>query len=262
MTVFICSWLPCTVLAQLPPGAAVSKEIEARFGPRLALVAFYQTRNRTVGFEIMSPQGEGLAGDQVEATTLLDQTGVYDATGTGQPDIVLHSGVGQASELQIYAFSAGKLRKLFSWSGATSQIIHLRGRPVLALTAAPYGTLTDLFAWEGGAFKEVNAEFPEFYSGEIRDQGWFIEDTQPFTASQYSRACALAAQGLIYQKRYDEARRVCKEADDLVASGQRIVPSQVGEPEEEVARERAQAQAAIRQTLESIAVAEQHGPLH
>ena len=255
----ICVGLDSLLSAQLPPGAKISKEVEIHFAgePSAVRVLFYQASNRLAGVAVSSLHGEVLASESVDSPTLLDQTGVYDVTGTGHPQVILHTGIGQASELRIFTFENRHLHKIFDWSGSSCTVIQIGGRHLLALKDAPYGTLTNLYEWQDGVFRKVNERFAEFYTREIQDQVWFIETSEPFIASQFSRACSLAAQGLLYQKKYDEATRVCEEAYATVESGGRVVPSQTGETPERVSLERSEAEKAIQGTLASIASAEQ-----
>lgn len=245
-----------SVGSALPKGAIVFKKAAATFrgeGKPFDVV-FYFKEMAFAGVTVRSDQEQEIARAETPDPPLrfLDGTGVYDVTGDGWPDIVLYTQVGgKTTEVQIYELEGRTLKKIGEWQGFGFRVVQL-GRPVVAFTPRQYGALTNLYVWQDGQFRESSDQFPQFYAPEIEQQESFIYGQGSYPANIFSQACSLAAQGLVFGRKYDEAERTCRKAFEIVNSGERVVRAMSDSPPEQLYVERQQAARQIRGTLEQI----------
>jgi hypothetical protein len=260
--VVICS-LPYLIEAQVPPNTKVSKDLIARFrsGTEPVRVLFYSyAPQQGIGFIILSRSGKLLAQAEIpDAISQAPQTGIYDVTGEGTPDIVVVGGVGAKTfEANIYSFTDSQLKEIFNWSGSHFEVVRLRGQRIIAITPTDYGTLPKLYRWRQGQFVESGQDFPEFFDQAIKTQQETIERSG-FPAYVYAQACELAATALAYGKKYSDATNLCERGLNVVESSPGVIPNQIGGPPEELAAERLEAASRIRDTLKAVQVAKAQG---
>lgn len=249
---------------QLPPNTHVFKDLIARFQPGTepvrVLFYSYQPRQHGVGFVIISRSGKLLAKAEISDAIGADpQTGIYDVTGEGTPDIILIGWVGAKTfEIHVYSFEQNQLTEIFNNGGWSFELMHSKGQPVIALTPYDYGTLPKFYKWEHGQFVECDQEVPELFEKAIKLQQDNIE-RGGFPAYVYVQACELGAIALVYGKRYSEANDLCQRALKVVESSPDVIPNLIRPSPGELERERQEAAAQIQGTLKGLQAAERQG---
>jgi len=205
---------------------------------------------------ILAPEGREVATASMPLPHgLAEPTGLHRLKRDQSTQVVLFGRVGaKSSWARVYDLEGGRLRQIFEWSGWDFHILALHGKHLLAAQDLWRGTLTDLYLWGDGGFQKVNELFPEFYAPEIERQAKFIREGDGPFATSFSAACRLAAQTLLYTRRYAEAMEQCQHGlraiESRCCSGASSAPPQV------VAADREEAEKQIRATIEQIRVAE------
>ncbi len=237
-----------------PAGAKVYKEATATFTPgnKPLKVIFYYEMMKRVAVSVLTSDGRELAGASFEVNLGLEApTGLYHLKGDRSFQVVLVGrGGAKVIVVRVYEVGDGRLRQIFEWSGWSFRILELDGRPGIAANGLEHGSLTDLYLWEQGGFQKVNQRFPQFYAPEIERQEKFIREADGPFAGWFAEACRLAAQALLYSKRYAEASGLCQEA--LVAIHSRCCSGASVSPPEVVSADRKQAEEEIRHAIELI----------
>ncbi|MFQ5741682.1 MAG: hypothetical protein ACE5JX_22005 [Acidobacteriota bacterium] len=256
--------------AQLPPHALVYLETLARFRgePASVQVVFYEVRYQEgrdsygVGVSVRQPDGQEIARatDDQTGLGLYEGTGIYDVTGDGWPEVIM-IGVAGAKTLEatIYEYRSGRLREIRRWSGWRVRVITLGEQPVVAYTPSQYGSLAELYVWQGEKFIESSGQFPEFYGPDIDLQEWILSHPDGFPVYVILQACELGARALVYGKKYSEARQLCLKALEVARSSPGLIASQIGAPPEVLRADRNKAERRIQKTLERISKAREQG---
>ena len=256
--------LPYRMAAQVPPNANVFKDLIARFQsgaePVRVLFYSYQPRQHGVGFVVISRSGKLLANAQIaDAISADPQTGIYDVTGEGPPDIILIGWVGAKTfEIHVYSFEQNQLTEIFNNGGWSFELMHSNGQPVIALTPYDYGTLPKFYKWKRDQFVESDQEVPELFENAIKLQRDNIE-RGGFPAYVYAQACELGATALVYGKKYSQAHDMCQRALKVVESSPDVVPNLIRPSPGELERERQEAATQIQGTLNALQAAERAG---
>jgi hypothetical protein len=260
VTGFLC----CPVAAQVPPNTTVFKDLIARFEtgaePVRVLFYSYQPRQHGVGFVVISRSGKVLANADIpEAISEDPQTGIYDVTGEGSPDIILIGWVGATTfEIHVYSFKQSRLTETFNNYGWSFEVMRSKGQPIIALTPTDYGTLPQFYKWKQGQFVESDQEVPELFEKAIKLQQDNIE-RGGFPAYVYAQACELGATALVYGKKYSQANDFCQRALKVVESSPDVIPNLIRPSPGELERERQQAAAQIQGILNALRAAERQG---
>ncbi len=254
------AWLASDQIPHLPRNAIIYFDKMARYYGESApvRVVFYEVRGESVGVTILDARGHQVAGvTKHPALGLYKGTGLYDVTGDGWPKVVMIATEG-AKTLQaiIYEYQRRRLREIGRFSGFRIEVVHLRGRPIIA-TSGEYGTLSDLFLWQNGTFAKVNEHFPEYYRAEIEQQKRIIAAPAGFPVYVIAQACQLAARALIYGKNYAEAKELCLQAFKVASREPGLIANQIDASPEVLSKERKEAEQNIQETLERITKAQQ-----
>jgi hypothetical protein len=234
---------------KLPAQANVYKQERVQI-PSLPSPAatFYSVKGEYAGVILNSSAGEQLARATLSpCIELWEGTGVYDLTGDGLPEVVLVAMVGAKTiDAVVYEYKDRQLLPMWQWSGWSFRVVQLRGKPVIAATPGQYGTLTDLYQWQNGAFTQCNECFPEFYKPEIEQQYRLLQQVG-LPAGVFVRACVLGATALVYGRGYFEAEQLCQTAHNVLEDPARLIPGNRESPQaDEVERAREEVEHAIK----------------
>jgi hypothetical protein len=260
----VTGFLSYPVAAQVPPNTTVFKDLIARFQPSAepvrVLFYSYQPRQHGVGFVIISRSGKPLANAEIpDAISADPQTGIYDVTGEGSPDVILIGWVGAKTfEIHVYSFEQNQLTEIFNDSGWNFELMRSNGQPIIALTPSDYGTLPKFYKWKQGQFVESDQEVPELFEKAIKLQQDNIE-RGGFPAYVYAQACELGATALVYGKKYSQANDLCQRALKVVESSPDVIPNSTRPSPGELGSERQQAAGQIQGTLNALRAAERQG---
>jgi hypothetical protein len=249
--------------AQIPPGAVecVNRVVTFKGQPQPLRATFYILQGDPAGVVVSRLNGEEIARGQLDNATLrcAQATGVFDLTGDG-PELVLIGQVGAKTlEAKIFRLEDHKLVKIFEWSGWNIKVVRLADRSVIAVLPLQYGSLTDLYVWEDGKFREADDRFSGYYATEIETQRKILNTPQGLPIYEIPQACYLGARALVYGKRYGDAKELCAKAMDVARREPSLVPSFTQASSQEVTQERTAAEESIHKTLQDIAKAEKQG---
>ena len=246
--------------AQIPPGATVYEQrtlaLPSTSSPVKATI--YQDAQDSTAGVLLEKDGKQVGRvTQQNVIRLSEGTGLYDLTGDGVPNIVL-VGVagGKTLAAVVYSFQSDRLAIIGQWSGWGFKVIHPGGKPMVAVTPTEYGSLTDLYIWDGKTFQHCNERFPESYKAEIQAQ-WKALDQSHVPAYVFAQACQLGATALVYGKKYAEAEALCTKARQAVNTTSRLIPSQIGSSADIVRQDQAAAERRISSALASVDQAKQ-----
>lgn len=247
-------------VAQIPPEATVYEQrtlaLPGASSP--VKVTIYQDAQDSTAGVLLEKDGKQVGrAIQQKVIRLSEGTGLYDLTGDGVPDIVL-VGVagGKTLAAVVYGFQRDRLTMIGQWSGWGFKVIHPGGKPVVAVTPTEYGSLTDLYLWDGNTFQHCNERFPEFYKAEIQAQ-WRALDQSHVPAYVFAQACQLGATALVYGKKYAEAEALCTKARQAVNTTSRLIPSQIGGSADIVRQDQSDAERQIKNALAAVNQAKQ-----
>lgn len=242
----------------LPAGAKVYKDKRGTIAPggKQIRVIFYYKEMTWAGVTILSPDGREIATATMELPHgLAEPSGLHRLKGDSSTQVVLFGRVGAKSAwARVYDLEGDRLHQIFDWSGWSFRVLELAGRAVIAAQPYQTGSLTDLYLWRDTRFEKANEMFPQFYASEIASQEKFIQVGMAPFASRFAQACRLVAQGLLYGRRYVEARRQCEQA--LVAIGSRCCSGASSAPTEVIREDKIRAEEQIRDTIKHIQAAE------
>lgn len=186
---------------------------------------------------------------------LLEETGVYDITGQGFPEIVIVGLIGAKTTLATaYQFKESHLSIIGQWSGWQFKVEHEDGKPIVEVTPTQYGSLYDLYYWDKGKFRQCNECFPKLYISAIESQKKILTKSG-LPAYVFVSACRLAATALVYGQRYDEAIDICDRAMEVVKDSSRLIPSKIGADPAELKEEQDKAEADINNIMIEVKVA-------
>ncbi len=250
----------CMAVTQTPPGATIYGQrilaLPSASSP-LEITIYPDVQDSTAGVLLEKDGKQVGRATQQSVIRLSEGTGFYDLTGDGVPNIVL-VGVagGKTLAAVVYSFQNERLAIIGQWSGWGFKVIHPGGKPVVAVTPTEYGSLTDLYIWDGKTFQHCNERFPEFYKAEIQAQ-WRAVDQSHVPAYVFAQACQLGATALVYGKKYAEAEALCIKARQAVNTTSRLIPSQIGSSADIVRQDQAAAERQINSALAAVDQAKQ-----
>lgn len=240
--------VPWLAYSQVPVGAQVHAQEVVQFAgtEQPVRVIFYELRGEFVGVVLVNSKGQEISHVKKDLRLGLDKaTGVYDATGDGQPEIIV-VGVGGAKTLSatVYAFRNHSLYELGNWSGWGFEVIRLDNEPVIVHTPRQYGSLPDLYVWRNNRFVQANQEFPELFVNQIEEQKRILRSPKGLPPYVIAQACQLGAQALVYGRKYKQGEALCEKALSVL--------QELSAEKEQLAN----AQREIRRTLDRIRVAQ------
>lgn len=146
-------------------------------------------------------------------------SGVWDINGDGRKEIVAFRWIGA---------SAGGTFDIFAWDGTTlkrinpdwnvdinrTQLVDLDGdgRPEIILSHR--FELPSIYRWDGSRYRQANEDFPELFQEKTEEYARLAMD-ESLSAGDIAGFCKNAVQGFLYQKRYSDAMKLCREVLEI-----------------------------------------------
>ena len=180
-------------------------------------------------------------------------------TGSKDPDLFRATAAGAKVEVAVvYRKQDHHYIRVGEFGGFMVSAIDIHDKPVVAVKPDQYGSgsLTQLYSWDGSAFRRCDESFPEFFEPEIREQRQVL-DVSGLPAGVFADACQLGATGLLYARKYDEAEALCKKALQVVNTPSRLVPNEIGGSFKQLSEDQSAAERLINQYLSAIYRAKQ-----